>query len=149
MAVEYDNLNGSDIVEHLKSGKFMMVNRCKRNGLILFKRYHAEFAGPGAAVGGNCDLDCEKAIPVGNLSLIVPENYEERQTAYKIRIQWIRFIKKSTEHEEPLQRAQKLIAQFENFFDLPTIYQLPDEAFAHLVGVLPQTIGMVRRNNQL
>ena len=46
----------SDILTLLHSGKVFIVNSRKRNGLILFKRYHAEFAGPGAAVGG--DYDC-------------------------------------------------------------------------------------------
>ena len=146
MTQEYENLSAAEVVELLQNGKFLVVNRCKRNGLILFKEHHAEFAGPGSAVGGICDMDCIGAIPVGNLSLVVPENSEERQTAYKIRIQWIRFMKKSAEQEEPLQRAQKLLTQFENFFDLQTLAQLPDDAFARLVGVLPQTIELARRN---
>ncbi|MFB2934415.1 hypothetical protein ACE1B6_03980 [Aerosakkonemataceae cyanobacterium BLCC-F154] len=144
MAEEYENLSGAEITEHLQKGNFLMVNRCKRNGLILYKPHHTEFAGPGAAVGGRCDLDCQSVIPVGNISLIVPDNFEERQTAYKIRIQWVRLMKKSTEYDDPLQRAEKLMFQFENFFDSQTLEQLPDEAFASLVGVLPQTIKEIR-----
>lgn len=149
MAEEYENLSGAEITEHLQNGRFMTINRCKRNGLIIYKPHHAEFAGPGAAVGGNCDLDCQKVIPVGNLSLIVPDNFNDRQTAYKIRIQWLRLMKKSTEYDDPLQRAEKLMFQFENFFDSQTLEQLPDEAFSLLVGVLPQTIKTVRFKDEL
>jgi hypothetical protein len=62
--------------------ELLIVSPHRRNGLILFKRYHAEFAGPGAAVGGLIDRDCQRVLPIGNLSLISPESSEERQRAY-------------------------------------------------------------------
>ncbi|WP_414565091.1 MULTISPECIES: hypothetical protein [unclassified Anabaena] len=136
---------GSDILTLLHSGKVFVVNSRKRNGLILFKRYHAEFAGPGAAVGGNYDGDCEMVLPIGNLSLLTPESYEERQKAYLIRRQWIRLIKQITENPLPQQRVQKILDQFEQYFPLEMVAQMPDIVFALLVGVLPQTVGTVRR----
>ncbi|WP_414530690.1 hypothetical protein [Nodularia chucula] len=135
----------SDILTLLHSGKVFVVNSRQRNGLILFKRYHAEFAGPGAAVGGNYDLDCERVLTIGNLSLLTAESYEERQKAYLIRRQWIRLIKQITEHPLPQQRVQKILDQFEQYFPLLMVDQMPDIVFALLVGVLPQTVGTVRR----
>jgi hypothetical protein len=44
----------------------------------------------------------------------------------------------------PLQRAQMILNHFENYFGAETVQMLPDEAFAMMVGVLPQTIEMVR-----
>jgi hypothetical protein len=122
-----------------------MVNSRRRNGLILYKSYHAEFAGPGAAVGGFYDRDCKSALPVGNLSLLSPASYEERQRAYLIRRQWIRLMRQITEKTVPQQRVQMILTQFENYFDGETVAQLPDDAFALLVGVLPQTVRTVRR----
>ncbi|MBE9050007.1 hypothetical protein IQ243_06210 [Nostocales cyanobacterium LEGE 11386] len=136
---------GSDILTLLHSGKVFVVNSRKRNGLILFKRYHAEFAGPGAAVGGNYDSDCERVLPIGNLSLLTPESYEDRQKAYLIRRQWIRLIKQITENPLPQQRVQKILDQFEQYFPPEMVALMPDIAFALLVGVLPQTVGIVRR----
>ena len=135
----------SNILTLLHSGKTLVVNSRKRNGLILFKRYHAEFAGPGAAVGGSYDTDCERVLPIGNLSLLTPESHEERQKAYLIRRQWIRLIKQITENPLPQQRVQKILDQFEQYFPLPVVAQMPDIVFALLVGVLPQTVGVVRR----
>ncbi|BAY25737.1 hypothetical protein NIES2100_55440 [Calothrix sp. NIES-2100] len=137
--------HGSDILTLLHSGQVFVINSRKRNGLILFKRYHAEFAGPGAAVGGEYDGDCQGALPIGNLSLLTPESYEERQKAYLIRRQWIRLIKQITENPVSAQRVQKILDQFEQYFPLETVASLPDVAFALLVGVLPQTVSMVRR----
>jgi hypothetical protein len=136
---------GSDILTRLHSGEVFIVNSRRRNGLILFKRYHAEFAGPGAAVGGDYDCDCQKALPIGNLSLLTPESNEERQKAYLIRRQWIRLIKQITENPVAGQRVQKILDQFEQYFPPQIVALLPDAAFALLVGVLPQTVGVVRR----
>ncbi|WP_017651245.1 hypothetical protein [Fortiea contorta] len=136
---------GSDTLSLLQTGKVFIINSRRRNGLILFKRYHAEFAGPGAAVGGNYDCDCQRVLPIGNLSLLTPESYEERQKAYLIRRQWIRLIKQITENPVAPQRVQKILDQFEQYFPPETVAHLPDIAFAHLVGVLPQTVGIVRR----
>ncbi|MBW4641577.1 MAG: hypothetical protein KME23_00850 [Goleter apudmare HA4340-LM2] len=135
---------GSDILTPLQTGKVFIVNSRKRNGLILFKRYHAEFAGPGAVVGGDYDCDCQRALPIGNLSLLTPESYEERQKAYLIRRQWIRLIKQITENPVPQQRVQKILDQFEQYFPAEIVANLPDIAFALLVGVLPQTVGTMR-----
>lgn len=140
-----EQIYSSDVLTSLHSGKVFIVNSRRRNGLILFKRYHAEFAGPGAAVGGDYDADCEMVIPIGNLSLLTPESHEERQKAFLIRRQWIRLIKQITEHHQPQQRVQKILDQFEQYFPQDMVASLPDIAFALLVGVLPQTVGLVRR----
>lgn len=136
----------SDILAQLKSGKLMVVNSRRRNGLIIYKRFHAEFAGPGAAVGSFFDLDCEQVLPVGDLSLVHPKEQEERQKAYLIRRQWIRLTQQLTDNPAPLQRAQMVLNQFENYFGAETVDQMPDIAFALLVGVLPQTVYTVRQS---
>ncbi|WP_071190837.1 hypothetical protein [Trichormus sp. NMC-1] len=135
----------SDILAALHSGKVFIVNSRRRNGLIVFKGYHAEFAGPGAIVGGDYDQDCQCVLPIGNLSLLTPESHEDRQKAYLIRRQWIRLIKQITENSASGERVQKIIDQFEQYFPPEIVADLPDAAFAMLVGVLPQTVAIVRR----
>jgi len=141
--------NASEVLTQLNSGQLLMVNSRRRNGLIIYKRFHAEFAGPGAAIGSFFDVDCQRAIPVGDLSLVYPETQEERQKAYLIRRQWIQLTKQFTDNPVPLQRAQMILNQFDNYFGAETVAELPDEAFALLVGVLPQTVKMMRRNPEL
>ncbi|MDP8964680.1 MAG: hypothetical protein M3O33_11990 [Cyanobacteriota bacterium] len=141
---QIQNSQASDILKQLHDRQLLIVNTRRRNGLILYKRFHAEFAGPGSAVGGLFDLDCQQVLPVGNLSLVSPESADERQRAYLIRRQWVRLTREITDNPVPLQRAQKILDQFEGFFDTETIAKLPDDAFAFLVGVLPDTIRRVR-----
>ncbi len=133
-----------DPLSQLKSGKLLMVNKSRRNGLIVYKRYYAEFAGPGAAVGGICDSDCHGFLPVGNLDLVSPQNLEEQRQAYLIRLQWIRFTHQFSDQSIPLNRAQKILQHFEAFFGAKTLATIPDEALALMVGVFPKTIDEAR-----
>lgn len=146
---EFTNASkASEILKLICSEEVLIVNSRRRNGLILYKGYHAEFAGPGAAVGGWFDIDCQQVLPVGDLSLVKPESSDERQRAYLIRRQWVRLMKQITDNPSPMQRSQMVLNQFENYFDAKTIAQMPDDAFALLVGVLPQTISKARHTKQ-
>ncbi|HBY81373.1 MAG TPA: hypothetical protein DEG47_31270, partial [Cyanobacteria bacterium UBA11148] len=60
-----------------------------------------------------------------------------------IRRQWILLTRQITDNPDPLQRAQRIIEQFEGFFGADTVAQIPDEALALLVGVLPLTVRIV------
>lgn len=133
-----------DINYFLQDKKLLVINPKKKNGLILIKTYYAEFAGPGSIVGGCFDQDLQKVIPVGKLSLIPPSNHSERQRAYLIRRQWVRLIKQITDNPIPQERAQVILNQFEHWFDANTANQVPDEVFALIVGVLPETITKAR-----
>ncbi|MGF1588278.1 MAG: hypothetical protein ACFCU7_03370 [Pleurocapsa sp.] len=136
------------LLSRLKAEELLIVNPRRKNGLIIYKKYHAEFAGPGAIVGGQFDLGIINLLAVGNVSLVTPQNSQERKQAYKMRRQWVRLTKQIIDNPEPTERAQVILNQFEHWFDLETVADLPDEAFALLVGVLPQTIRKVR-NTQL
>ena len=138
-----------DLLAQIKSQKLLIVNPRRKNGLIVYKKYHAEFIGPGAIVGGQFDLNAVDVIFVGNLSLIDPQNSEERRKAYKMRRQWVKLTKQITDNPTAIERAQVILNQFENWFDIETVENLPDEAFALLVGVLPQTIRKVRNSELL
>lgn len=139
-----DNFYSSEILAKLNSGKLLLVDSRRRNGLILIKHFHAEFAGPGAAVGGAFDLDSQEAIPVGDFCLVYPQSPQERQKAYGIRRHWVRLMEQLTAKPEALQRAQMLLTQFEQYFDSETVAQIPDRALALLIGVFPQTIRSAR-----
>lgn len=141
---QYLTLNPSEIVSLLRDQRLLVINPRRKNGLIIYKKYHAEFAGPGAIIGGIFDFNVTQVIPVGNLSFISTQTSKEKISAYLIRRQWIRLIKQITDNPLSLERAQIILNQFEHWFDIEITSQLPDHAFALLVGVLPQTIHKVR-----
>jgi hypothetical protein len=133
-----------EIVQRLQRGELSIVNPRRKNGVILYKKYHAEFAGPGAAIGGQFDGDVTRILPVGKLSFIIPRDNQAKVNGYLIRRQWVRLMKQIIDNPVGLQRAQVILNQFENWFDADTAGEVPDEAFALLVGVLPRSIHRVR-----
>ncbi|EDX86517.1 hypothetical protein S7335_4222 [Synechococcus sp. PCC 7335] len=137
-------LKVDDVVKKIGSGQLWVVNSRRRNGLIVLRKFHAEFAGPGAAVGGLIDDDVVDVIPIGNLSLLAPDSHEDHQNAIKIRLQWIRLTQNFTDQPEPADRARMILEQFKTYFDQATVDLVSDDAFAMLVGVLPQTVHRVR-----
>ena len=147
--IDHDNkYQDGQLLSRLKARELSVVNPRRKNGLIIYKKYHAEFAGPGAIVGGQFDLSAVTVLTVGNISLVSPQDSQSRMQAYKMRRQWVKLTKQIIDNPQPTERAQVILNQFEHWFDAETVAGLPDEAFALLVGVLPQTIRKVR-NTQL
>lgn len=141
---ECDRIPENNLEQFLEHKQLLVINPRKKNGLILIKTYYAEFAGPGAIIGGCFDQDLVNVIPVGNLSLIQASNFQEKQRAYLIRRQWVKLIKQITDNPIPRQRAQVILNQFEHWFDSETAEKVSDEVFASIVGVFPETIKKAR-----
>lgn len=134
------------MLEQIQAGELLVVSRNRRNGLILYKRFHADFAGPGAAVGGTLDRDCIAIVPVGNLRLKQPASKQDLEEAYRIRRQWTILTRQMTDSEAPEKRARMILSQFENYFDPKVVASIPDEAFGLMVGIFPKTITEARQN---
>jgi hypothetical protein len=67
-----------EILSQLRKKESLIVNPRRRNGIILIKAYHAEFAGPGSVIGGEFDTEVLRVLAVGNLSLLQPQSAEEK-----------------------------------------------------------------------
>ncbi|MBE7381697.1 MAG: hypothetical protein F6J95_009845 [Leptolyngbya sp. SIO1E4] len=134
------------VLDQINDGKLWIVNSRRRNGIVVYKKFHAEFAGPGAAVGGVLDTACTQITALGNLSLVEPRSYEEQQKAIRIRLQWVRLTQNFTDKPVPLERAQMILEQFKTYFDQSILDSVPDEAFSLLVGVFPHTVRQARHN---
>ncbi|MGB7416610.1 MAG: hypothetical protein WA902_20575 [Thermosynechococcaceae cyanobacterium] len=127
-------------IELLKSGQLLALSKDEPAGLILQKPFHAEFVGPGAAVGGMFDVQCVTIHTLGKAEFTVPENKQERQVAFNQRLEDIAIIQTLCD-EVPLRRAIALLELFrERQFALDEIQTIPNEVLAKLVGVLPSTM---------
>ncbi len=127
-------------IELLKSGQLLALSHAQPAGLILQKPFHAEFIGPGAAIGGMFDVQCVTIHTLGNAEFTVPESKEERQEAFNRRVEDIATIQALCD-EVPLKRAIAVLEMFRQLhFDLDEIRTIPHEVLAKLVGVLPDTI---------
>jgi hypothetical protein len=136
----------TDIVDRLQTGQLLRVSARCGNAAIVCHRHHAELAGPGAAVGGFLDLDCDRVIVIGRISLVYPESPHERQQAYELRQRWLMVTQWAMESWVPLKRAKRLLIILHKYFDRQPLERLPDEVLAQLVGVLPKTMAMARQS---
>ena len=82
-----------ELLRQLQAKQSLVINPRRRNGVILVKPYHAEFAGPGAFVGGDLDQNIVCCYPVGSLSWLTPSSSGEQIKAYLIRRQWTVLLK--------------------------------------------------------
>lgn len=123
---------------------FLAISEQKRCGLILCSAYHAEFAGPGAAIVSPVDQGYEIAIAIGSPEIVTLNTAQQRQQAYSRRIQWIRWLERIAQYPDPMTRAEKLLSSFEAFFSHDVVAELPDELLALLIGVFPTTVQTVR-----
>lgn len=138
-------LNPSQVTPESKPGFLLTVGEQKRSGLILCKEFHAEFAGPGAAVACSGEQSYQAVIAIGSPNLVPVQDWEARRKAYGLRIQWGRWLHKITDHPDPVSRVERLFAGLEGFFGRQVVMSLPTEVLALLVGVLPSTVEAVRR----
>ena len=138
----FNSLNSAEIAA--SSDLLLAISEQKKSGLILCKEYHAEFAGPGAAVATSVEQPYRAVIAIGAPELLPTTTPDGRKRAYGRRIQWARWLQKIVDHPEPTTRAEKLLAGFEEFFGRHVVLSLPTEVLALLAGVFPQTIDVVR-----
>ncbi|MEB3274906.1 MAG: hypothetical protein ACO4CG_11965 [Prochlorothrix sp.] len=132
------------LLSQIQAGQSFIVNARRRNGVILCKPYHAEFAGPGALIGGSLDLTCQKLVGVGKLSILLPASPDDLHRACLIRRQWILLTQKMTAHDDSQERARLLLTQFDNYFRGDDLASLSDELLGQLVGTFCSTIVYAR-----
>jgi hypothetical protein len=129
-------------IELLKSGQLLAVTDSEPAGIILQKPFFAEFIGPGAAIGGLFDLKCVTIYTLGKAEFTVPATQEERQLAFRRRIDDIATMQTLCQAEAPLRRAIDLLDMLCDRMGTDEIRSIPNEVLAKIVGVMPGTIAM-------
>ena len=137
-------LHSQELLVGLSGGHLLKVTAAPGNALIVCHPYHAELAGPGAAVGGAMDFDCRRVIPIGKIALTAIESAEEKQQAYAKRQRWIDATQKIC-NAGPLKRATQILRFLERCCSEQQVLELPDEIIGQLVGVFPSTVKTARQ----
>lgn len=137
-----DPANRSEVA--LPTEHLVAISEQKKSGIILCKDFHAEFAGPGAVIGSPVEPQYRAIITIGSPELVPVTSFDDRRRAYGRRIQWGRWLQKIIENPEPTQRAERVLAGFEEFFGRQVAISLPSNVLAMLAGVFPGTIDAVR-----
>jgi hypothetical protein len=129
-------------IELLKSGQLLAVTGSEASGIILQKPFFAEFIGPGAAVGGLFDLNCVTIYTLGNAEFTAPATLEERQLAFRRRMDNLATMQNLCQAEAPLRRAIDLLDMLCDRFGINEMRSIPNDVLAKVIGVMPGTIGM-------
>jgi hypothetical protein len=129
-------------IELLKSGQLLAVTDSEASGIILQKPFFAEFIGPGAAIGGLFDLKCVTIYTLGKAEFTAPATLEERQLAYRRRMDNLATMQTLCQSDVPLRRAIDLLDMLCDLMGTTEIRSIPNEVLAKIIGVMPGTIAM-------
>jgi hypothetical protein len=129
-------------IELLKSGQLLAVTNSEASGIILQKPFFAEFIGPGAAIGGLFDLKCVTIYTLGKAEFTAPATREERQVAFRRRMDDVTTMQNLCQSDVPLRRAIDLLDMLCDRMGTDEIRSIPNEVLAKIVGVIPGTIAM-------
>ena len=129
-------------IELLKSGQLLAVTDSEPSGIILQKPFFAEFIGPGAAIGGLFDLKCVTIYTLGKAEFTAPATQEERQLAFRRRMEDITAMQTLCQSDVPLKRAIDLLDMLCDRMGTDEIRSIPNEVLAKIVGVMSGTIAM-------
>lgn len=131
----------------LKSGQLLMIKPDCRGALIIQKRFYADFAGPGAAVGSSFDVDCTSVYVIGDVEFYAPATYTERQQAFQKRREYCETLQSMVIIPAPLDRATTILDQLSLWLDVTVISEIPSGLIAQLAGVLTKTVTIVRQQH--
>ncbi|QUY45889.1 hypothetical protein HRE53_26540 (plasmid) [Acaryochloris sp. 'Moss Beach'] len=127
-------------IEILQNGHLWSIVNHQQTGVILQKKYYAEYIGPGAAIGGPFDPECISIHVLGAVEYEIPKTDEMRFSAFQNRIKNIEQLKEICEISSPLNRGIAILVMFSQQFSLEEIQRIPNNLLAMLVGVAPSTI---------
>ncbi|MEQ9353893.1 hypothetical protein [Coleofasciculus chthonoplastes] len=128
-----------------KSGQLLAIKPDCRGGLIIQKRFYADFVGAGAAVGSSFDVDCTSVYAIGEVEFYSPTTYAERQEAFQKRMEYKETLQSIVVIPAPLDRATTILHQLSLWLDAKLISEIPSAWIAQLAGVLKKTVMIIRQ----
>lgn len=133
----------------LSTGQMLRMEGPEHSALVICRRHYADLVGPGAAVGGPFDVDCQHFIPIGPISFCYIENAQQKMQAYSLRHQWMAQSQTIMLDPNPQKRALAIMLRVQRYCGIEAVLQMPDDLLAQLAAVLPNTIAMARRSLQV
>lgn len=127
-------------VELLQDRQLLSIVNHRQTGIILQKKYYAEYIGPGAAVGGQLDSECISIYMLGDVKYSIPDTNELRHRAFQQRMKNIEKLQEICEINSPIHRGIAVLEMLIQQFSLEEVQTIPNNLVAMLIGVVPATI---------
>jgi hypothetical protein len=131
------------LLHRITSGKVWSVAPDVKGGLLLVKPFYVDFAGAGAAVGGEFDADCVAVFMVGEVRLQPVLSQRDRKAMIHTRKTYTNQLCMILDVPHPAQRGHLVLAQLATWLPGNLSLTIPAELIAGLAGVLPRTIQRV------
>lgn len=147
-AVTRQSDKNAAILNCLKSGQVFTLDPDYPGGLIIYKSFYADFAGPGAAVGGEFDRTCTAVYAVGPIHLQPNSTREQREAALNTRITYAELLAEIANIAVPLRRSYRIVEQLSQWLSREIVIALPAELIAKMVGVLPISIELAQQSRK-
>lgn len=137
------NSQNAALLQRLKSAHLLTLSPDSPGGLLIVKQFYVDFAGPGAAVGGELDRDCTAVYAVGVVRCQMPLTLRDRQESIYTRMSYTERLAEILDVAVPVRRSSLMMEQLANWLPGNLALTIPAELVAGLVGVLPTTVRLV------
>ncbi|MDX2231690.1 MAG: hypothetical protein NW220_18795 [Leptolyngbyaceae cyanobacterium bins.349] len=141
--------HNAGLLHRITSGHVLTIAPDSIGGLLLIKPFYVDFAGPGAAVGGEFDRDCTAVYQVGLVRLQTLLTQRDRQEAIQTRIAYAEQLAAILDIPHALQRSRLIVEQLTDWLPGNLSLTIPAELAAGLAGVLPKTIELAWQSPKL
>lgn len=128
------------LLHRITSGKVWAIAPDVKGGLLLVKPFYVDFAGAGAAVGGEFDDDCVAVFIVGDVQLQPVVTQRDREATIHTRKTYAKQLSAILDVPQAAQRGRFMLAQLATWLPGNLSLTISAELVAGLAGVLPRTI---------
>ncbi|PZV03719.1 MAG: hypothetical protein DCF22_26000 [Leptolyngbya sp.] len=140
--------NNTALLNCLRSGQLHSLPADCQGGLIILKSFYADFAGAGAAIGGEFDRHCTAVYTIGSVRLERRTSRVEREETLQTRIAYAEKLADITQVAVPLRRGGLIVDYLSQWLPAELAMTIPQELIGKLVGVLPVTVKLAGRSRQ-
>ncbi len=135
-------------LHRITSGQLFEITPDSQGALLLVKGFYVDFAGPGAAVGGEFDHTCTAVYVLGSVQLRPLQPQHDRGDAIQIRLTYAEQLAAIAALPNAKHRAQQIVHQLTDWLPGNLSFLVSEDLAAGLVGVLPTTIRWAWQANQ-
>ncbi|MBF2028166.1 MAG: hypothetical protein IGS48_15605 [Oscillatoriales cyanobacterium C42_A2020_001] len=142
------NAQNTAILHRLQRGQLLAIAPDSPGGLLIVKSFYVDFAGPGAAVGGEFDRHCTAVYIVGTVRLQTIAHQSDREDAIQTRLAYVEQLSHIVDNPNAQQRGRAIVHQLAEWLPGNLSLTIPAELTAGLAGVLPTTVQMAWQSHK-
>ena len=136
------------ILRRIQSGSLISLVTDSLGGLIIIKPFYADFAGPGAAIGGEFDRRCTAIYTVGNVQLQTPVTHAEREMTILTRVAYAEALTTLLNIQVPIRRSSLMIEHLCQWMPRDIAETIPAELIGKLISVPPATVKLAWQSHK-